>query len=106
MSSQERKKKKTHSIYSFTNLNGALLTLEVYSCANVSRFIIKKVAHEHDLARVLCFLLLLLFYGAIVYLNIFDGWYCSPILVFGLIGLLGTIRKVVEGKKIKRCNFF
>lgn len=100
MSSGARKKKIYYSVYPFTNVSGAPLTLEAYIDENTSSFVVKKArTHENVSKRVVCFILLLMFYVMTVRWGFIDGWYCCPVFILGVIGLLEAISRVVQGRK-------
>lgn len=97
----ERKKRKQRSIYKFTNVSGTYFTLEINVHEGVSRFVVKRVVEENIPGRVLCFFSLLLVYVVITHLGIIDGWYCSPVFGLGMLGLLNTTSKILEGDEGK-----
>lgn len=99
MSSKERKKKKDRSIYRFTNVSGAPLVLETDCRETVSRFTVKRSTNGSVLKRALFFFSLLVLCLVAVSLGLVDGWYGTPIFVFGVAGLLSTISKVVQGEE-------
>lgn len=100
MSSRQRKKKIYYAVYPFTNVSGAPLTLEAYSHENTSSFVVKKVAHENISRRVVCFLSLLVIYVVGVRLGFIGGWCSCLVLIVGVIGLLETMSRVVQGKNL------
>lgn len=97
MSSRERKKRKYRELYAFTNVSGAPFTLDTYFCENTACFVVKKVTDKNVSTRMVCFLLLLVFYVVAVNLGLVNGWYTCPVFVIGVVGLWDTISTVKQG---------
>lgn len=99
MSTQTKtKKKEASSVWKFSNVSGEPLVLETRSLDSTSCFVVERVTDENVLQRTLCFVSLLILYVVLVRLGLVDGWYCFPVFGFGIVGLLGTVNKVVQGE--------